>query len=78
VTEDSAAPSSRTKGLRWLFIAVHCLVTGAGVLMILLAPREVAGWYFFTSLLVLIVGSNVVVALIKWFLATPNNRWRGP
>jgi len=78
VTEDPSAPPSRTNGLRWLFIAVHCLVTGAGALMILLAPREVAGWYFVASLLVLIVGSNVVVALIKWFLATPNNRWRGP
>lgn len=62
---------------RLLFFVVHCLVTGAGALMILLAPREVGGGYFFLSLFVLIAGSNVVVALIKWFLATPNNRSRG-
>ena len=78
MTENPTSPPPRTNQLRWLFVAVHIVLTGAGVLMIVLAPRDVGGWYFLASLLVLLVGSNVVVALIKWFLATPNNRWRGP
>jgi hypothetical protein len=78
MTEDPTAPPPQTNELRWLFIAVHIVVTGAGVLMIMLAPHEVGGWYFFASMLVLLIGSNVVVALMKRFLATPNNRWRGP
>jgi hypothetical protein len=78
LSEDSTAPPSQANGLRWLFIAVHVVETGSGVLMIMLHPRWAGGLYLFGSLIVILIGSNVVVAVIKWFLATPNNRWRGP
>jgi len=78
VTEDPHPPASQTKDFGLIYLAVHILVTGAGILMILLAPREVGGGYFFLSLFIMIAGSNVVVALIKWFVATPNKRSRVP
>ena len=51
---------------RPLFILVHFVVTAGGALMLLLAPREMGEWYFFSALFVLIAGSNVAVALLKW------------
>jgi len=64
--DEVPASTPQADGHRFLFFLVSCLVTGAGVLMLLLAPRQTGEWYLWIALLLILVGSNVVVALIKW------------